>query len=54
MIQRPFAALSFTVILLLAARSAPAADLYTIDPAHTSIVFSVAHSGFSYHVWHVP
>ena len=47
MIQRPFAALSFTMILLLAARSAPAADVYTIDPAHTSVIFSVAHAGFS-------
>ncbi|HEX3601526.1 MAG TPA: YceI family protein [Lacipirellulaceae bacterium] len=36
------------LISLLAARSAPAADYYTIDPQHTSIVFSVAHSGFSY------
>ena len=34
--------------LLLAARTVPAADIYTIDPAHTSIVFSVAHSGLSY------
>jgi len=36
------------VVLLLTAPTALAADLYTIDPAHTSIVFSVAHSGFSY------
>src|SRR5690348_15702112 len=36
------------VVSLLAARSTPAADYYKIDPQHTSIVFSVAHSGFSY------
>ena len=47
MIQRSLAALSFAALLLMAGRL-PAADLYTIDPAHTSIVFSVAHSGFSY------
>jgi polyisoprenoid-binding protein YceI len=35
-------------IVTLAARHAPAADSYTIDPAHTSIVFSVGHSGLSY------
>ncbi len=35
-------------ILLLAPRAVPAADVYTIDPAHTSIVFSVAHFGLSY------
>jgi polyisoprenoid-binding protein YceI len=35
-------------VVLLAARSTPAADNYTIDPAHTSIVFSVGHSGLSY------
>ena len=28
--------------------AAPAADVYTIDPTHCSIVFSVAHTGFSY------
>lgn len=33
---------------LLATRGATAADNYTIDPAHTSIVFSVGHSGLSY------
>ena len=40
-------------ITLLAAtfslsRSAQAADTYTIDPTHTSIVFSVGHAGLSY------
>lgn len=35
-------------LLLVAARSAVAVDLYTVDPTHTSVVFSVAHSGFSY------
>lgn len=48
MIQRSLALLSSIVILLAASRAVSAADLYTIDPAHTSIVFSVAHSGFSY------
>ena len=38
----------WSIALLLAARTVPAADIYTIDPTHTSIVFSVAHSGFSY------
>jgi polyisoprenoid-binding protein YceI len=47
MIRCALTALSVFAALLTAAR-APAADLYTIDPAHTSVVFSVAHSGFSY------
>jgi len=34
--------------LVFASSSAPAADAYKIDPDHTSIVFSVAHAGFSY------
>lgn len=38
----------FVVLPLFAARAAVAADLYTVDPTHTSVVFSVAHSGFSY------
>ncbi|HEX4412892.1 MAG TPA: YceI family protein [Lacipirellulaceae bacterium] len=37
-----------SVFCLLAAEQAAAIDYYTVDPAHTSIVFSVAHSGFSY------
>jgi polyisoprenoid-binding protein YceI len=48
MIQRSLAALSSIVILVFASSSAPAADAYKIDPDHTSIVFSVAHAGFSY------
>jgi polyisoprenoid-binding protein YceI len=36
------------VILALAARAVPAADVYQIDPTHTSVVFSVAHWGFSF------
>ena len=34
--------------LLCAVPAAPAADVYTIDPGHCSIVFSVAHTGLSY------
>jgi polyisoprenoid-binding protein YceI len=34
--------------LLCVAPVAPAADVYTIDPTHCSIVFSVGHSGFSF------
>lgn len=37
-----------TVILLAATRAVPAAELYKIDPVHTSVVFSVAHTGLSY------
>lgn len=37
-----------SVFCLLAARHAAALDYYTVDPRHTSVVFSVAHSGFSY------
>jgi polyisoprenoid-binding protein YceI len=40
------------LVLLAAALSTPvraiAADAYTIDPTHTSIVFSVGHAGLSY------
>jgi polyisoprenoid-binding protein YceI len=49
--RSPLAGLLSILALLSAARAVPAApagDLYTIDPGHTSIVFSVAHSGFSY------
>ncbi len=40
----------FCLILLAASgmKSAAAADNYTIDPQHTSVIFSVAHSGLSY------
>ena len=34
--------------VFFAAGAAQAADRYAIDPTHTSIIFSVAHSGFSY------
>jgi polyisoprenoid-binding protein YceI len=34
--------------LLLAAERGPAAETYTIDPAHTSIVFSASHAQLSY------
>ena len=43
-----FTTLCSISLLLLATRTAPAAELYTIDPTHTSVVFSVAHSGLSY------
>jgi polyisoprenoid-binding protein YceI len=43
-----FTTLSSISIALLAARAVSAADVYTIDPAHTSVVFSVAHSALSY------
>jgi polyisoprenoid-binding protein YceI len=36
------------VILVTTARSAPAADVYQMDPAHTSVVFSVSHWRFSF------
>ena len=41
-------AAAWSILSLALIGQARAADLYTIDPAHTSIVFSVAHSGFSY------
>jgi polyisoprenoid-binding protein YceI len=34
--------------LMFLPASLPAAEVYTIDPAHTSIVFSVSHAGLSY------
>jgi polyisoprenoid-binding protein YceI len=34
--------------ILALASAAPAADLYKVDPVHTSVVFSVAHTGLSY------
>ena len=39
--------LALTFLMFLPA-SLPAAEVYTIDPAHTSIVFSVSHAGLSY------
>jgi polyisoprenoid-binding protein YceI len=47
MIRRTFTALLAIAISFLVS-GAQAADRYTIDPTHTSIIFSVAHSGFSY------
>jgi polyisoprenoid-binding protein YceI len=41
-------ALVVAVFGTLTTRDVPAAENYTIDPAHTSIVFSVGHSGLSY------
>jgi polyisoprenoid-binding protein YceI len=43
-----FTGLLPALALLFAVPPAPAADVYTIDPGHCSVVFSVAHSGFSY------
>jgi polyisoprenoid-binding protein YceI len=44
-------AIAFAALIAAAlgvSRSAIAADTYKIDPAHTSIVFSVGHAGLSY------
>jgi polyisoprenoid-binding protein YceI len=41
------AVISFAAVLSMSP-PVPAADLYTIDPAHTSVVFSVGHAGLSY------
>ena len=49
MTNRVFAAAVLLVACLLApAQPAAAAELYKIDPSHTSILFSVSHSGISY------
>lgn len=40
--------IGLVTLFVLTARPAAAADLYTIDPAHCSVIFSVAHSGFSF------
>lgn len=42
------AAIWSSVFALMTAQHAAAVDYYTVDPMHTSVVFSVAHSGFSY------
>src|SRR5688572_19852902 len=34
--------------LMLQPTRLPAAEIYNVDPAHTSIVFSVSHAGLSY------
>ena len=41
------AVVSFAAVLSIS-RPVSAADAYTIDPAHTSVVFSVGHAGLSY------
>jgi polyisoprenoid-binding protein YceI len=47
--NRLTSAVLVTLVCLLATRTAAtAADAYTLDPVHTSIVFSVSHTGFSY------
>ncbi|MEX0613338.1 MAG: YceI family protein [Pirellulales bacterium] len=43
-----FSILASLSALLSTSRPALAADAYNIDPAHTSIVFSVGHAGLSY------
>jgi len=48
MIHRTLATVSASVILFLATGAVQAADRYALDPTHTSIIFSVAHWGFSY------
>lgn len=48
--NRPYilAAVAAFSSLLTMAGTTPAADTYTIDPTHTSIIFSVGHAGLSY------
>jgi polyisoprenoid-binding protein YceI len=43
-----YAIFSFMTCLWAAPVAALAAEAYTIDPAHTSVVFSVGHTGLSY------
>jgi polyisoprenoid-binding protein YceI len=43
-----FVALAALAVAASAGRTASAADTYAIDPAHTSILFSVGHAGLSY------
>jgi len=38
----------FLTLFFAASRQASAADIYAVDPTHCSVVFSVAHSGFSF------
>ena len=44
----PMAGLLSIFTLVCVAPAAIAADLYKVDPTHTSVVFSVAHTGLSY------
>lgn len=46
--RTPLASLLAILAIVFAAPSALAADLYKVDPVHTSVVFSVAHTGISY------
>jgi polyisoprenoid-binding protein YceI len=43
-----FAMLSPILLLVLAAPPLPAADVYQIDPTHTSVIFSASHWRFSF------
>lgn len=43
-----YSVIGLLLLPLFAPQAAVAADMYTVDPTHTSVVFSVAHSGFSY------
>jgi len=47
--ERTFAVAAMSVAgLLITSTPAAVAEIYKVDPAHTSIVFSVSHSGISY------
>src|SRR3982751_5582080 len=48
MTRSQLAARSSLLVLLLISPAGLAADTYKVDPDHTSIVFSVAHTGKSY------
>jgi polyisoprenoid-binding protein YceI len=48
MSRRKIAAQLSFITLLVTSPAAAAPDLYKIDPDHTSVVFSVAHTGISY------
>lgn len=47
-LNSPLAGLLSILALVFAAPAALAADLFKVDPTHTSVVFSVAHTGISY------
>jgi polyisoprenoid-binding protein YceI len=48
MIARPFVAQILLAFFVAAPSHGQAAELYSVDPAHTSIVFSVGHAQLSY------
>jgi polyisoprenoid-binding protein YceI len=48
MINRIMTIVLSALLLAAAPRHASAADMYAVDPTHCSVVFSVAHSGFSF------